>query len=567
MPRFGGIPVEEQRPRFGGQPVQEVAPEPAPIAQPIEQPQTISQEWAQYEDMPFGERLQSIIKGIPRAAGLGARAALEGIGGAVEFVGTPLKIAVEQATGQPVDLGGVASEALGLPTPETPTERIVGTAESMMAGAGGMAGTAGKLSQMAKTDAARKILQSMAARPEAQLISAASSGIAGETAKEMGASPEAQLTASLVAGLTAPGAPSALKKGKQATQAFMKAHKLGYKVPPALAKPTQTQKFIEGGVAGSSVTRQAAAAKNQEVTNNLIKQDIGYPKDMPLSTEGLAQVRANAGQAYNEAKKIGVFNADDTYMNDLKKVAQTGSAMAKDFPEAVKRDVVDMAKIYAKKSMSAEGTVEAVKQLRADATAGFPSPDPAIRAMAKAKGKVADALEGLMEREAAQKAPEVVPNLRAARQLIAKTYSIEKALKGENIDARILGRQLDKGKPLSGLTKEVGEFGRNFKGAAAVPEGGVQPSNFRVTDLLLSSGLSGVTGNAGYMALLAFRPALRATILSKPYQKMLAGIRPKQVQKIMQLPKEARAVQMLGLYHELQDKGEIPDNLPEQTQQ
>ena len=539
--------------------------------QPITQPQTLSEEWGRYADMPIGERIESAVRGIPRAAGLATRSAIRGLGGALEFFGTPLKVGIEQITGKPVSVAGtieqgLESAGLGLPIPETPTERIVSKGEEMLAGAALPAGLAGKAADIVTSPMARETLTTFAARPGAQLTSAGTAGIAGETVKEMGGTPEAELAASLAGGLLAPGAPSALKKGTKATQAFMRAHKFGYKIPPSLAKPTGTQKFIEGGVAGTAATRQTASAKNQQVTNDLIKQDIGYPKEMPLSPEGLAQVRANAGNAYENVKRIGVFDADDTYANALKSVAQTKSALAKDFPEAVKQDIVDMVKVYAKKQMSSEGVVEAVKQLRADATAGFASMDPAIKSMAKAKGRVADALEGLMERQASQKAPNLVPELRSARQLIAKTYSIEKALKGENIDARILGRELDKGKPLSGLTREAAEFGRNFKGAAAVPEGGVSGSNFRVTDLLVSSGLSGVTGNAGYMALLAFRPALRTMILSKPYQSLLARARPQEVQKIMQLPKEARAVQMLGLYHQLQESGEIPDNSPMQAQ-
>lgn len=536
-------------------------PQPATAVEPTEQPQTISDEWAQYADMPLAERALSALRGVPRAGKMALRSALRGAGGAVEFMGTPLKLAIEQATGKPVDLAGTAEQyiekaGLDLPEPETPTEKIVSKAEEMMAGAALPVGIAQKASQLAKTPVGRDILTTFAAKPGAQLTSAGAAGVSGETAKQMGAGEEAQLAASLAGGLIAPGAPSLLKKGMSPAKAFVNAHKLGYKVPPSLAKPATTQQIVEGGIAGSAATRQKASLHNQQVTNDLIKKDIGYPKDMPLSHEGLDVIRKGAGNAYEQAKAIGVFNADDAYLGSLKKIAQTKSAMAREFPEMVKKDIVDMVKIYGKKQMSSEAVVEAVKQLRADASAGFVSADPAISAMAKAKGQVADAMEKLMERQAKEKAPEIVPALRAARQLIAKTYTIGKALKGENIDARVLGRELDKNKPLSGLSREVGEFGRQFKGAAAVPEG-VQPTNFRVTDLMLGAGTSGLTGQPGYMALMAARPALRSAILSKPYQAILARARPKEMQRIMQLPREARAAEMMALYNQLQDSGKI----------
>ena len=351
--------------------------------------------------------------------------------------------------------------------------------------------------------------------------------------------------APMVGMMAAPGGVAALKAGKQkiapkveATKAYIKAHKLGYKVPPALAKPTKTQQVVEGAVAGSAVTRQKASVHNQKVTNDLIKKDIGYSKDMPLTQEGLAAIRAEAGKAYESAKVIGTFKADGSYVKSLTRIAKQGSALAKDFPQAVKKDITKMVQGYAKKQMSAEGTIEAVRQLRKDSSAGYNSQDPAISSMARAKGKVANELEALMERQASQTHPDLVPALKAARQKMAKTYTIEKALKGENVDARVLGKELDKGKPLSGLTKDVAEFGSRFKKAAdpEVP----QPTGFRVTDTILSSGAAIATGSPMYLALAGVRPAVRSLILSKPYQAMLArpngGAVTKAVLKAMKMP-------------------------------
>ena len=414
-------------------------------------------------------------------------------------------------------LGG--GDPFALPDPSDPTQQkaaLAGTilATGAMAPATGPAGMAANVGKMAIPAAGALGMQE--AFPEQPL-------------------------APMVGMMAAPAGIAAASKAKsviapkiEASKAFIKAHKLGYKVPPALAKPTKTQQFAEG-TAGPVPTKQKASIHNQQVTNKLIKKDIGYPEDVPLSQDGLNLIRQQAGKAYDRTKVIGVFKSDPSYVKSLSGIAKQGSAMAKDFPKAVRKDVVDMVKTYSKKQMSAEGTVEAVKQLRADSSAGYNSPDPSISAMARAKGKVADALEGLMERQAAQTHPDLVPALKAARQRIAKTYTIEKALKGENIDAVALGRQLDKGKPLSGGIRDVAEFGQNFKGAAQtnVP----QSTNFRPMDLVAGVGGAVGTGNPAWLAAMAARPALRSVLLSKPYQTLLA--KPKfsmAIQKAMKLP-------------------------------
>ena len=226
--------------------------------------------------------------------------------------------------------------------------------------------------------------------------------------------------------------------------------------------------------------------------------------------------------------------------------------MAKDYPNLVKKDVVAEIKPYlGKKQVSAEGTVEAIKQLRADSSAGYNSPDPAISAMAKAKGKIANELEGLMLRSTQKTNPDLVPELRAARTRIAKTYQIQKALKGENVDAVVLGEALKRGKPMDGLMRDVAEFGLNFPKAAQakVP----QYTSFRPMDYV--AGIGGAMVDPVYATALFARPAIRFTIMSKPYQNMLARQAPARMAAIKKLPVEARGAAMVSLLDEIQSQG------------
>lgn len=382
-----------------------------------------------------------------------------------------------------------------------------------------------------------------------------------------------QPLAPMVGMMAAPAGVAGLGKAKAAiapkvtaTKAFMKAHKLGYKVPPALAKPTKTQQLVEG-TAGPVPTKQKASIHNQKVTNTLVKKDINYPEDVPFSVEGLEAVRRQAGQAYDKASKAGTLITDASYSKDLAKIAQKGSALAKEFPQLVKKDVTEMVgKFSGKKLISSEATVEAIKQLRADSSAGFASLDPGTKALAKAQGKMADALDGLLSRNLSKTNPDIVPSLKAARQQIAKTYTIQKSLKGENIDAVALGRELDKGKPLSGAIRDVAEFGQNFKGAAQVNV--PQQTNFRPMDVLTGMGGAAATGNAAWLAAAFARPALRTISLSKPYQRLLVR-QPSKVVKgavkkletIAKMPAgEAQTVAIANLMAELQKSGNSDSN-------
>lgn len=353
--------------------------------------------------------------------------------------------------------------------------------------------------------------------------------------------PLAPLAGMLLAPAAVQGTKSVLGKMSAPTEpAFIKAHKLGYRVPPSLAKRSISQQAMEG-TAGPVPTKQRASIFNQKNTNRLIKKDLGYPDDVPLSKEGLDLLRAEAGKVYEKAKSIGVINTDLAYKKELSNIAQQNSAVSAEFPSMVRKDITDMVKAFNKKSVSSNALVDVVKQLRSDSSAGYRSADPGVLAVAKAKGKLANAMEGLMERQVQNIKPELLPELRAARQRIAKSYTVEKALKGENVDAVALGRELDKGKPLSGLMRDVADFGRNFKGAAQVNI--PQQTNFRPMDLVAGIGGSVAMQNPAFLSVMAARPALRTAILSKPYQAMLARARPAEINQIMKLsPAELAAI-------------------------
>jgi len=128
------------------------------------------------------------------------------------------------------------------------------------------------------------------------------------------------------------------------------------------------------------------------------------------------------------------------------------------------------------------------------------------------------------------KQTELLDNFRNARQLIAKTYSVEKALNPASgtIDAKKLAQQLKANKPLTGELRTAAEFGSQFPKATQTTEAmGSLPqiSPLDVGGALLTSGGAYLAGGEaatplGFATLLA-RPAFRSAALSSPVQQRL----------------------------------------------
>lgn len=118
--------------------------------------------------------------------------------------------------------------------------------------------------------------------------------------------------------------------------------------------------------------------------------------------------------------------------------------------------------------------------------------------------------------------PELLPELRQARQQIAKSYDIEKALNigTGDISAPALARALDKGAPFTGNLRTVAEFGNAFPSSvregARVPTAGVSKSE-ALASLLLGGLISPIAAALPF----ASGPT-RSMILSPAYQRQMA---------------------------------------------
>lgn len=492
------------------------------------------------EQMPEAKTEQSVLSRVGEAIrpefmrpeflrqlGLTARYGIEGIGGVADFLATPFREAVNVAVPESMQARPVApqiADVLGLPMPETPTERVVGEATKGVAGAGtgiGLARVAQPVTQMGQ-----RIREAFSAAPVTQMASAGAASAGSSFAKEMGLEETGQAVSGLAAGVLTAAAPILAKRNlaalpPQTRQVVSEAREAGYTIPPSQTNPSLTNKLVES-LSGKIKTNQAAAQKNQEVTNNLAKKALGIPQDQPLSEATLKAIRTNAGKAYDDIRGIGNVVPEQKFFDKLDEITKPYVEAAKGFPEARPNPIIDEINALKSKSFPASAGVDKVMELREAADTAYASGNKALGASyKKAAAAIEDALDAQAQKSSAL-SPDVLKNFRESRKLIAKTYSIQRALNDAsgNVVATNLAAQLKRGAPLESELRTIARTAQAFPKSVQSLDQMAQNLPLSPLDIgtaLLGYGTLGPAGTAGLIA----RPLARTTILSQPYQATL----------------------------------------------
>lgn len=322
----------------------------------------------------------------------------------------------------------------------------------------------------------------------------------------------------------------------------------GYIIPPSMVNPSFKNRLLESQ-SGKFETAQLAATKNQAVTDGLVRKALGMADDAPLSQEAMKDIRANAGKVYEQIKGAGAIQADTAYTQALDAIKAKYKTAAKDFPSLgptnmhgkpidVIGDLVDGLRVNKFDSSSA---IDAIGVLRETADKAFLAKD---KTLGKAAKDAAKAMEDVIERHLQTTGDQaMLKAFKDARQTIAKTYTVEKALRegAGTVDARVLGREVQKGKPLSGELLAAGQFGNVFNKAAQPPHliGSPGVNTLKNTLALLTSGVGGATLGPAGIALGGLNyvvpPAARSLMFSPRFQRGLLDVAPGMLDESAQL--------------------------------
>jgi len=344
--------------------------------------------------------------------------------------------------------------------------------------------------------------------------------------------------------------------------AITAARESGYVIPPTQANPTLLNRVLEG-TAGKLTTAQNASARNQQVTNKLAARSLGLADDTPITPELLSNIRATAGEAYDAIANsglikpklyagltdTGMLQMSSKYSEALDDIAKPFVTAAKGFPESTPSPVIDLVNSLKSNSFDASSAVSMIKQLRTGADDAFRSGNTDV---GRASKSIANLLENSVEDHLKKTGSvDLLKEFRNSRQLIAKTYSIEKALNQTtgSVDAVKLAGQLQKGKPLSGELRQAAQFAQAFPKAARTPEQMGSLPQLSPLDVTAGAGISAILQNPAYLATLGVRPTARAAALS-PYVQNRLVQNPNDISQLLEILRTATPPAITGLYSE-----------------
>lgn len=314
----------------------------------------------------------------------------------------------------------------------------------------------------------------------------------------------------------------------QMAKAVGAAREAGYVIPPSQARGSFVNRLLEGA-AGKISTAQNASAVNQGITNQLAAKAIGLADNVALSPTVLEDVRKAAGGAYEAVAALPV------------KPAQAADMLAN---------------IPAAAGVNPKKMVFDLRKARNDATGWYNSyartASPDSLEKAQAAKAVATKIQNELEEYATSIGREdLVPEMIKARELIAKTWSIEKALNpvSGTVDAKKFANELKRNKPLTNELRQIAEFGSVFPKASQTPEIMGSLPQFNSADLALGGGsiaAAQYTQDPRYAALAMLRPSARMLALSPTIQNRL--VQPTAAPIINQMARQQmyRAAPVLG---------------------
>jgi hypothetical protein len=327
-----------------------------------------------------------------------------------------------------------------------------------------------------------------------------------------------------VSALTTPKAPANLTQAQLVAE---RAIAQGATLPPTQVNPSMINRLIEG-ISGKQQTSQIASVKNQQLVNEQARKALKLAPDVEITPEVLKQYRAEKGLAYDALRANPTYYADKQFLTDLNKETARLQNMAKTVDVSAELNVLNRLK---QMNFDGDGLVELIKRLRDDAQTNLsPLAGAKDKNIGNAQKFAAKQLENLAERNLQNfNQPDLMNNFKQARQDIAKSYTIEKALNAAtgNVSGADLGTLARKGKivpsELQTLADAAAAYPTAFQNVARV---GSVPG-FSPLDIGTAGVASAAAGNPSVMISAATRPTLRSLAVSPMYQRnMLPSSQP-----------------------------------------
>jgi len=331
------------------------------------------------------------------------------------------------------------------------------------------------------------------------------------------------LPTATVSGLSTPKTPVVLDRKQQIAQAAIEQ---GATLPPSQVNPSILNSILEG-ISGKQTTQQVASIKNQKVINTQARKTLGLADDVEITPQVLQDYRNVKGQAYDALRANPAYYSDKQFLNDINK--RTAEIQKRGTLVDTKQEL-DLLNQLKQLRFDGDALVEKIKVLRSDSDVNFRSNDADKLRLANVQKFAARQLEDLAERNLTNfNQPDVMTNFRQARQDIAKSYTIEKALNAAtgDVSGAKLGQRAAAGKMVPSELQALADAAATYKQSFQNPSAIGSVPYISPLDLATAAIASASTANPMVMGAALTRPALRAGITSGMYQRnMLPNTQP-----------------------------------------
>ena len=294
-------------------------------------------------------------------------------------------------------------------------------------------------------------------------------------------------------------------RAAQLAKVLQEGRDLGLTVPPSQANPSVLNRVLES-IGGKAATQQAASATNQDIVYAAGQRHAGLQPNQAITEEALAEARKAAAEPYRQVARL--------------------------FDDGPQTPATEFLQKKASDALEKWKTSNALAN-RWFTYAGTSKLPPALDKAKAFQASAENALDTLESIAASTpRGASLVPDLKAARVQIAKIHSVDDAMRGSSFNAQALAKALEKGAPLSGDLRTIGQFALDYPKAVAPPQ---QGGSVGVNQLLPfigaggggaiggALGAPGIGGMLGFAASQAAPPVTRSLILSPTYQRLLAN--------------------------------------------
>lgn len=276
-------------------------------------------------------------------------------------------------------------------------------------------------------------------------------------------------------------------------EAAQTAQRLSLAVPPSISNPTVATRAISA-IAGREADANLSKGNSAQITK-LVKQDLGDTSPDPISLSTIDKALDIASAPYEPVRRLPVLSVPEAATQTLSAIPKAPLIGGKAGAAAVS-SLVEETLAALNQGRSGAMVLDDIRKLRSDAQAifkandkGTSAPDPVATESARAKMKIANALEDIVDANAP---PDVLPALKAARVKMAQINDHARALDYVSgvLDPQMYAKLLQERKgQMTGLPADIGKVAAIYPSVMTVT-----PASSFTAPRLVRGGLGATAG-------------------------------------------------------------------------